>query len=86
MNVLPEDKEMALKLYKCCYLYLGQAQTELSFYNFDEADRWVKEYERCKRELDELIRKKEEHDKLLQIVEMMKEKGIDIAIVTRGNE
>ncbi|MCL9969792.1 hypothetical protein MX569_04190 [Anoxybacillus kestanbolensis] len=45
------------------------------------------EFQRCKRDLDELVRKKEEHDKLVQLVEVLKERGIDIAIVMRkGNE
>jgi phosphoserine phosphatase len=54
--------------------------------DLDEAEKWAKEFLRCKRDLDELVRRKEEHDKLLQVVELMKEKGIDIAIITRGNE
>ncbi|MBA2878001.1 hypothetical protein HNR63_001055 [Anoxybacillus kamchatkensis] len=45
------------------------------------------EFLRCKRDLDELIKRKEEHDRLMQVVEMMKERGVDIAIVMRkGNE
>jgi hypothetical protein len=38
--------------------------------------------------LDELVKRKEEHDKLLQVVEMAKARGIDIAFIMRrkGNE
>jgi hypothetical protein len=87
MNVLPQDKERALQIYRCCSLYLDRARFELQCYNFDAAEYWVREFEKCKRDLDELIKQKEEHDKLIQVVELVKEKGIDIAIIMReGNE
>jgi hypothetical protein len=85
MNVLPKDRKLALDLYECCYSCLERARMELHRDNLDEAERWVKEFERCKRDLDELVRRKEEHDKLLQVVELMG-KRIDIAIITRGNK
>jgi hypothetical protein len=73
MNVLPKDRKLALDLYECCYSCLERARMELHRDNLDEAERWVKEFERCKRDLDELVRRKEEHDKLLQVVELMDE-------------
>jgi hypothetical protein len=87
VNVLPGDMKLAAQLYECCYSCLERARMELKRDNLEEADRWVKEYQRCKRDLDELIRKKEEHDQLVQFVETMKERGIDIMLVMRkGNE
>jgi len=87
MNVLPGDMKLATELYECCYSCLERALMELKRDNLEEADRWVDEFKHCKRDLDELIRKKEEHNKLVQLVEVMKERGIDIAIVMRkGNE
>jgi hypothetical protein len=87
VNVLPGDMKLAAQLYECCYSCLERARMELKRDNLEEADRWVKEYQRCKRDLDELIRKKEEHDRLVQVVEMMKGRGIDIMLVMRkGNE
>ncbi|NUK29489.1 hypothetical protein HT574_05080 [Parageobacillus sp. VR-IP] len=87
MNVLPQDRQLAEKLWECGCLYIDRARVEWINNRLDEAERWAEEFLRCKRDLDELIRKKQEHDKLLQVVEMMKEKGIDIAIVMRkGNE
>jgi hypothetical protein len=87
MNVLPGDMKLAARLYECCYSCLERARMELRRDNIEEADRWVKEFQRCKRDLDELIRKKNEHDRLVQVVEMMKERGVDIAIIMRkGNE
>jgi len=47
----------------------------------DEAEQWAKEFLRCKKDLDELVKRKEEHDRLVQLVETMKERGIDIMIV-----
>ncbi|OAO78064.1 hypothetical protein A0O32_2194 [Anoxybacillus flavithermus] len=87
MNVLPQDEKLAEKLWECSFSYLNRARVELIRNRFDEAERWAEEFLRCKRDLDELARKKEEHDRLVEIVEAMREKGIDIAIVMRkGNE
>ena len=93
MNVLREDKELANELVQCRDYSLFRARTAFLDRSLDihgrlaEAERWVKEFLRCKRDLDELIKRKEEHDRLVEIVEAMREKGIDIAIVMRkGNE
>ena len=86
MNVLREDKKLANELVQCCDYSLFRARTAFFDRSLDihgrlaEAERWMTEFQRCKRDLDELVRKKEE-------VEVMKERGIDIAIVMRkGNE
>ena len=93
MNVLKEDKELATELVQCCDYSLFRARTAMLDRSVDvherleQAEKWVAEFKRCKRDLDKLVRKKEEHDKLVQLVEVMKERGIDIAIVMRkGNE
>ncbi|RDE19365.1 hypothetical protein DV714_19805 [Parageobacillus thermoglucosidasius] len=87
LNVLPGDMKLAAELYECCYSCLERARLELRRDNLDEAERWITEFQRCKRDLDELIKRKEEHDKLLEVVELMKEKGINIAVILRkGNE
>ncbi|MCG6184276.1 hypothetical protein H1215_15605 [Anoxybacillus sp. LAT_38] len=87
MNVLEKDRQLAEKIMGFAALCLRQARLEWLHGQLDEAERWAKEFLRCKRDLDELVRKKEEHDKLVQLVEVMKERGIDIAIVMRkGNE
>lgn len=44
------------------------------------------EFMRCKRDLDELVKRKEEHDKLVQVVEMMKARGVDIAVIVRKSD
>ncbi|ADU95322.1 hypothetical protein [Geobacillus sp. Y412MC52] len=87
MNVLPKDEDLALKLKNCCQLSLHRALSAAMMDRIDEAERWVKEFERCKRDLDELIKRKKEHDQLVQLVETMKERGVDIAIIIgKGNE
>jgi hypothetical protein len=87
VNVLPGDMKLAAQLYECCYSCLERARMELRRDNIEEADRWVKEFQRCKRDLDELIRKKEEHDQFVQLVQAMRERGIDVAVILRkGNE
>jgi hypothetical protein len=85
VNVLPGDMKLAAQLYECCYSCLERARMELRRDNIEEADRWVKEFQRCKRDLDELIRKKEEHDRLMEFVSEMQKKGINLAVIVRGN-
>ncbi|ODA18200.1 hypothetical protein A5N86_05890 [Geobacillus thermoleovorans] len=87
LNVLPGDMQRAAKLLDCCDYATFRARTAMYSNDLAEAERWVHEFLRCKRDLDELVKRKEEHDKLLQVVEMMKERGIDIAFIMRkGNE
>jgi hypothetical protein len=87
MNILPQDEKLAEKLWECSCIHLDRARVEWINNRLDEAERWAEEFLRCKRDLDELVRKKEEHDQLVQLVETMKERGIDIMIVMRkGNE
>jgi hypothetical protein len=85
MNVLPGDMKIAAQLYECCYSCLERARMELRRDNIEEADRWVKEFQRCKRDLDELIRKKEEHGRLMEFVSEIQKKGINLAVIVRGN-
>ncbi|KFZ41917.1 hypothetical protein CS060_04380 [Anoxybacillus flavithermus] len=87
MNVLEKDRHLAKKLVNFGALCLLQARLELIHGRFDEAEKWAEEFLRCKRDLDELIKRKERHDELVKIVETLREKGIDIAVVARkGNE
>ena len=87
MNVLEKDRQLAEKLVNFGALCLLQARLELIHDHFDEAEKWAEEFLRCKRDLDELIKRKERHDELVRIVETLREKGIDIAVIARkGNE
>lgn len=87
MNVLEKDRQLAEKIMGFAALCLHQARLEWLHGQLDEAESWAKEFLRCKRDLNELIKRKEEYDKLLQVVELMKERGVDISIVMRkGNE
>lgn len=72
MNVLSGDMKLAAQLYECCYSCLERARMELRRDNLEGADCWVKEYQRCKRDLDELVRKKEEHDRLVEVQQKKK--------------
>ncbi|AEH46750.1 hypothetical protein [Parageobacillus thermoglucosidasius] len=81
MNVLPQDRELAEKLWECGCIYLDRARVEWINNRLDEAERWAEEFLRCKRNLDELIRKKERHDELMRIVEMIRERDIDIMLI-----
>ena len=87
MNVLERDRELAEKLVNFGALCLLQARLEWLHDQLDGAEKWAEEFLRCKRDLDELVKRKERHDELVRIVETLREKGIDIAVVARkGNE
>ncbi|ANB62274.1 hypothetical protein [Anoxybacteroides amylolyticum] len=87
MNVLEKDRQLAEKIMEFGALCLHQARLEWLHDQFDEAEKWAKEFLRCKRDLDELIRQKKRHDELVRLVETMKERGIDVMLVMRkGNE
>ncbi|WP_209121557.1 hypothetical protein [Alkalihalobacillus sp. BA299] len=88
-HVLPEDLEMAIKLHHCSIHCLKRAFSELEFNSdYKEAQRWVNDFQKCYRELEELSEKKLQHDKwerqLIKISEDMKMKGIEIQIIRRN--
>jgi hypothetical protein len=86
MNVLEQDKKLAEKIWEFGCTCIDKARVEYINNRLDAAEQWAKEFLRCKKDLDELVQKKEEHDQLVQLVETMKERGIDIMIVIRkGN-
>lgn len=84
MNVLPGDLQHANELLGCCDYCLARARVAQFGRDLNEAEKWVKEFLRCKRDLDKLIERKQEHDKLVQIVEEMQRNGIDVSIVARS--
>jgi len=81
MNVLQQDEKLAEKIWEFGCTCLDKARVEWINNRLDEAEQWAKEFLRCKKDLDELVKRKEEHDRLVQLVETMKERGIDIMIV-----
>lgn len=82
--VLPQDMKSAKALYECCYSCLNRAQLELKRENLDEADRWITEFQRCKRDLDKLIQKKIHCEKLIQLAADLKSKGINISFIEKN--
>lgn len=86
--VLPEDFTIASTLNECCLSCLNRARMELTRDNIDEAERWVKEFQRCKKDLDKLIEKKKQYDSIEQLVNVLQSKGVNVAIIkklTAGN-
>ncbi|WP_339195184.1 hypothetical protein NSU02_08040 [Aeribacillus sp. FSL W8-0870] len=83
MNVLEQDRELAEKLWGCGCINLDRARVAWVNGQFDEAERWVDEFKRCKSDLDKLVGRKKEHDRLVQVVRDMQKKGVDLTIVER---
>ncbi|UYL94175.1 hypothetical protein PK52_gp34 [Geobacillus phage vB_GthS_PK5.2] len=87
MNFLPSDMERGASLLEHCKFYLSRAYLELEHGDLQSAGRWVEEYQRCRRELDELLRRKREHDQLAELIATLQERGINItAIIRKGSE
>lgn len=83
-KVLPEDLKLATNLYGCCYSCLNRAQLELKRENLDEAERWVTEFQRCKRDLDKLIERKKHRDKMEKLAADLKGKGASVALIEKN--
>ncbi|WP_096224864.1 hypothetical protein [Geobacillus sp. FJAT-46040] len=83
LNVLPGDMKLAATLLDCCDYATFRARTAMYSNDLAEAERWVKEFLRCKHDLDKLVERKKEHDKLVRLVEEMQRNGIDVSIVAR---
>lgn len=81
MKVLPDDIKMARQLYECCCSCLERARLELRRDKLSEADNWITEYSRAKRDLDKLIKKKEERDRLELLVEELRNQGFDAMLI-----
>ncbi|MGP9043370.1 hypothetical protein [Cytobacillus kochii] len=81
--VLPNDFEKASALNECCLSCLNRARLELSRDNIDDADRWVTEYHRCKRDLDKLISKRKQYNKMLLLSKDLKRKGIKVEVIKK---
>lgn len=81
--VLPNDAKMAVSLYDCCYYCLNKARFALYRDELEEAERWVNEFRRCKRDLDALIEKKKWHDKIQTLAEDLNRKGIDVMAIKK---
>lgn len=77
-HVLNEDYKLAETLYECSYSCLNRTQLELKSGNLDEAERWVKEFQRCKKDLDKLIDKKKKFDNMKELAKVFHENDVDI--------
>ncbi|WP_061567659.1 hypothetical protein [Geobacillus stearothermophilus] len=86
LNVLPGDMKLAATLLDCCDYATFRARTAMYSNDLAEAERWCKEFLRCKRDLDKLVERKKEHDKLVRLVEEMQRNGVDVSIVARMGE
>ena len=82
--VLPQDFKLAKDLYECCYSCLNRAQLELKRENIDDAERWVTEYNRCKRDLDKLIVKKTNHEKMILLADDLRSSGVDVTVIEKN--
>lgn len=81
--VLPSDLEHAASLIECCMSCLNRAESEFAKDNLEDTERWVNEYHRCKRVLDNLIDKKKQREKMQLLANDLKAKGINIELIKK---
>lgn len=86
MNFLPSDMERGASLLEHCKFYVSRAYLELEHGDLQAADSWIEEYRRCRRELEELLRRKEEHDRLVELIATLQERGINITTIIQKGE
>jgi len=80
-KVLPRDLKMAIKLYKCCHTCLRKSTIYFKKDNLDQADWWMNEFHRCKRELDKLLEKKVMIDKRKKFIQKLIEEGHNVEMI-----
>ena len=83
-KVLPTDRKLAYLLNECCILYLRDAYINRLAGDREAAARWMEEAQRCEHDLDKLIQKKQERDRLEEVVKDLKARGILCEIVRRS--
>ena len=55
--------------------------------NLDESERWMIEFQRCKKELDQLMEKKKLKDRMEKLVKDLQEQGYNVEItVLKGRK
>lgn len=80
-KVLPKDKRLAIKIYKCCYEYLNNAKTAFKKDELEKADWWIIEYQRCRRDLDSLIDKKKIHEHRARFIQKLLNDGHKVEMI-----
>lgn len=85
-KVHPNDLKQA-NLYECCFSCLNRARMEMYRENLDESERWMIEFQRCKKELDQLMEKKKLKDRMEKLVKDLQEQGYNVEItVLKGRK
>ncbi|MGD6872984.1 hypothetical protein ACQCU1_12475 [Sutcliffiella horikoshii] len=82
-KVHPNDLRKAINLYECCFSCLNRARMEMYRDNLDECERWMIEFQRCKKELDQMVERKKLKDRMEKLVNDMQEQGYNVEIITR---
>ncbi|EKN67844.1 hypothetical protein P9E76_01710 [Schinkia azotoformans] len=83
-KVLPADRNLAYQLEECSIACLRNAYVYRMTGDRETAARWMEEARRCERDLDKLIQKKQERDRLEEVVKDLKARGILCEIVRRS--
>ena len=83
---LPRDNKNAISEYRCIYSCLGRIEEKLFKGDFEEVKLSIQDLYRSVNEVDKMNKRKESHDQMVEIVDMLSSRGIQIELVLRSNE
>ena len=80
----PKDLRSALLEYKAAKACIARMEEKLTTGDLKEAKLTAVDFLNSLTELEKLLKRKENHDRLVQTVEDLAKRGIDISLVTRS--
>lgn len=83
LNFREQDIDSAIKEQTCVETLDTQMMIHVSRNEYEEARELLKDIDKSLRELVKYRRRKEEHERLLKVVERLQTQGIDLSVVAR---
>lgn len=82
-DFLEKDLPIAIKHYKCCWSCLYKAEIELASGNLEMAEARMIDFQRSLKELHRLKAKKEQYDRMKELVRELQSQGINVENIAR---
>ncbi|MFS0766066.1 hypothetical protein [Peribacillus phoenicis] len=83
---LPRDNKKAISEYRCIYSCLGRIEEKLFKGDFEEVKLSIQDLYRSVNEIEKMNKRKENHDQMVEIVNILSSRGIHIELVLRPHE
>jgi hypothetical protein len=82
-DFLEKDLANAIKHYKCCWSCLYKAEIEMAFGNLELAEKRMEDFQRSLNELKKLKQRKQQYDRMKELVRELNNQGVNIEKVAR---